>query len=73
MLPRLIVREHEKPETARRRFDGQLTVRRWETPGVQLPEETPQEKNAPWWWSKAEAEASTREFMAMARAKGMIE
>lgn len=72
MLTRLNVREKEKPETARRRFDGQLSVRAWQTPGSDQQTEQ-RDPTAPWWWDDREAERSTQEFMAMARAKGMIE
>lgn len=72
MLQRLAVRDNEKPETARKRFDGQLGVRAWATPGSETPTTDPQEASTPWWWSKAEADQSSRAFMEMARAKGMI-
>src|SRR3546814_7369128 len=32
MLTRLSVRDNEKPETARKRFDGQLAVHAWARP-----------------------------------------
>jgi hypothetical protein len=54
MLQRLQVRENEKPDTARRRFDGQLDVRAWATPGSETREPDPLEPGAPWWWSGAE-------------------
>jgi hypothetical protein len=72
MVQRLTVRDNEKPETARKRFDGQLGVRAWATPGGEIPESDPQETPTPWWWSKAEADQSSQAFMDMARAKGMI-
>lgn len=71
MLQRLNVREKEKPEAARKRFDGQLGVRAWATPGTEAKEPEPRDPKAPWWWDNAE-EAS-QPFMAMARARGMVE
>lgn len=73
MLQRLNVRENEKPDAARRRFDGQLGVRAWATPGSEATEPDPQETPTPWWWNKAEADQSSRMFMELARAKGMVE
>ena len=71
MVQRLAVRENEKPETARKRFDGQLAVRNWATPGTELKEPDPtRDPKAPWWWDTTE-EAS-QPFMDMARAKGLI-
>lgn len=72
MLTRLNVREKEKPEAARKRFDGQLRVRAWQTPGSK-PEQLEQyDPQAPWWWNRSEADQSAQMFMEMARAKGMI-
>ena len=73
MVQRLAVRENEKPETARKRFDGQLGVRDWATPGTELKETAPRDPNAPkvpWWWDSAED--ASQPFMDMARAKGMV-
>lgn len=72
MLTRLNVRDNEKPEAARKRFDGQLRVRAWQTPGS-TPEEAEQhDPKAPWWWSQSEADQSTQVFMELARARGRI-
>lgn len=72
MLTRLNVRDKEKPEAARKRFDGQLRVRAWQTPGSKAEEPEQHDPKAPWWWSRAEADQSAQMFMEMARAKGMI-
>ncbi|HEX9832543.1 MAG TPA: hypothetical protein VGA66_05545 [Mycobacterium sp.] len=72
MLTRLNVRDNEKPDAARKRFDGQLGVRAWATPGSETRETDPAEAGTPWWWNKAEADQSADMFMEMARAKGMI-
>lgn len=72
MLDRLNVRDRESPQTARRRFDGQIGVRDWAAPGRQRAESSGQQDTTPWWWSKEEAEQSTDFFMEMARAKGMV-
>jgi len=72
MLQRLTVRDNEKPETARKRFDGQLRVRAWQTPGSKTEEPEQHEPKAPWWWSRAEADQSTQVFMELARARGRI-
>jgi hypothetical protein len=72
MLTRLNVRDSEKPEAARKRFDGQLRVRAWQTPGSKPEEPEQHDQKTPWWWSRSEADQSTQVFMEMARAKGMI-
>jgi hypothetical protein len=55
MIERLPVRENEQPDTARRRFDGQLGVRNWTTPSTAYkPPEQPRDPKAPWWWEGAE-------------------
>ena len=54
MLQRLSVHDREKPEAARKRFDGQLGVRAWATPGSEAKEPEPREAGAPWWWEGAE-------------------
>jgi hypothetical protein len=70
MVQRLNVRENETPDRARKRFDGQLGIRAWATPGVELQEPKPVDPKAPWWWQGAED--ASQPFVAMARAKGMI-
>lgn len=50
MVQRLSVRENEKPETARKRFDGQLSVRAWTTPGTEDKAPEPRDSRAPYWW-----------------------
>lgn len=72
MLQRLNLRENEKPDAARKRFDGQLGVRAWTTPGADPIEPDTTDTTTPWWWNKTEAEQSANFFMEMARAKGMI-
>jgi hypothetical protein len=72
MVQRLNVRENEKPENARRRFDGQLGVRAWTTPGTE-PQQQDTNTRGPWWWNQAEADRTSQMFMEMARAKGMVE
>ena len=72
MLQRLNVRDNEKPDAARKRFDGQLGVRAWATPGTEPTEPEPADTRTPWWWNKAEADQSSQVFMEMARAKGRI-
>jgi hypothetical protein len=72
MVTRLNVRDKEKPEAARKRFDGQLGVHAWATPGHPMTEPDPGEQKTPWWWSKAEADQSSQVFMEMARARGMV-
>jgi hypothetical protein len=54
MIQRLNVREGQTPEAARKRFDGQLGVPGWETPGHEAREPEPREAGAPWWWTSAE-------------------
>lgn len=73
MLNRLIVRDNEQPEAARRRFDSQLHVPNWGTPAQQRSDPPPAETAAPWWWDKKQAEQSTDFFMQMARERGMVE
>ena len=70
MVQRLSVRENEKPETARKRFDGQLAVRAWTTPSTR--DKTPDQRDpkAPYWWDGAEDATNT--WVAMARAEGKI-
>lgn len=60
MLTRLSVRENEKPDTARKRFDGQLGVRNWALPGAphKEPDQT-RDPKAPWWWEGAEDASQT--------------
>ncbi|MBU3058246.1 hypothetical protein, partial [Pseudomonas indica] len=70
MVQRLSGRENEKPEAARKRFDGQLSVRNWATPGTEHKPSQQSGRKTPWWWNSAE-EAS-QPFMELARAKGMI-
>lgn len=72
MLTRLNVRDKEKPETARRRFDGQLSVRAWASPGHPMADPVPEAERTPWWWDRTEAEQSAQAYMDQARAKGMI-
>lgn len=71
MLTRLNVRDNEKPEAARSRFDGQLRVHAWQTPSSK-PEQQEHDPKTPWWWSQAEAEQSSQVFMELARATGRI-
>lgn len=54
MLQRLNVRENDKPDTARKRFDGQLGVRAWTIPGAEHQTPEPRDPKAPWWWEGAE-------------------
>lgn len=53
MIQRLDVDEEkgQKPEDARREFDGKLGVAVWRMPGA--PERLVEEKDpgAPWWWT----------------------
>lgn len=72
MLTRLKVSDNEKPETARKRFDGQLGVQAWARPGQPMAAPEPGQQRTPWWWNQTEADQSTDFFMEMARAKGMI-
>jgi len=71
MLQRLHVREGQTPDAARKRFDGQLDVRAWATPGTEAKETVARDPKAPWWWDNAED--ASQPFMAMARARGMVE
>lgn len=73
MLQRLTVRDNEKPEAARKRFDGQLGVRTWQTPGHDIPDPEQAAQATPWWWNKTDADQASQMFMEMARAKGMVE
>lgn len=50
MVQRLAVRDNETPDRARRRFDGQLGVRAWTTPGTEHKQPEPRDPKAPWWW-----------------------
>lgn len=54
MVQRIAVRDNETPDRARKRFDGQLGVRAWATPGTELKEPEPRDPRAPWWWTSAE-------------------
>lgn len=54
MVQRLNVRDNEKPDAARKRFDGQLGVRAWTTPGTEHQAPTPTDPKAPWWWDGTE-------------------
>jgi len=54
MIQRLGVRDNETPDRARKRFDGQLGVRAWTTPGTQQKQPQPRDPKAPWWWDGAE-------------------
>lgn len=54
MVQRLSVRENEKPDTARMRFDGQLGVRTWTVPGTEHQTPEPRDPKAPWWWDGTE-------------------
>lgn len=71
MVQRIGVRDNETPDRARKRFDGQLGVRAWTTPGTKTTEHTQAQPNPPWWWNQAEADNSSQMFMEMARARGM--
>lgn len=62
MLQRLNVRDSETPETARRRFDGQLGVRSWAAPGNDVTEPEQIEAATPWWWDGAEQ--ASQSFLA---------
>ncbi|GKQ35200.1 hypothetical protein [Streptomyces sp. A012304] len=73
MVQRLSVRENEKPEAARRRFDGQLGVRDWATPGTEHKPSQQSGRKTPWWWNQAEADHTSQMFLEMARAQGRIE
>ncbi len=51
MLQRLIVREGQTEEQARRKFDADLGVSAWALPGRDRREIEPQpDTGAPWWW-----------------------
>lgn len=55
MVQHLPVRDNETPDRARQRFDGQLGVRNWATPGAELKAPDPaRDPKAPWWWESAE-------------------
>lgn len=54
MVQRLSHRENERPDTARKRFDGQLDVRTWTVPGAEHQTPEPRDPKAPWWWDGAE-------------------
>jgi hypothetical protein len=65
MLQRLIVREGQTEEQARKRFDADLGVSAWALPGRERREPEPvQDPGAPWWWTDAE-EASQSWLTAM--------
>lgn len=72
MVQRLNVRENEKPENARKRFDGQLGVRNWATPGKDHQPSQQDAQKTPWWWNQAEADQTSQMFLEMARAQGRI-
>lgn len=71
MLQRLIVHDGQTEEQARATFDADLGVSAWATPGRQARDVEPVEPGAPWWWHGAED--ASQSFMAMARARGMID
>ena len=54
MLERLIVREGQKPEAARRSLDVSLGVDGWAVPGRESRSAKPRDPGAPWWWKDAE-------------------
>jgi hypothetical protein len=58
--------EEEKPEVTRKRFDNELSVKRWRiTPDhVDKYASAPVDDAAPWWW-EGDAEASDSFLEAM--------
>lgn len=72
MVQHISVRDNETPDAARKRFDGQLDVRAWGTPGNEMTPTDNSSPRTPWWWNQAEADQSANYFMQMARAKGMV-
>ena len=70
MVQRISDGHNEQPGTARKRFDGQLDVRAWTTPGTRDRTPPPRDPKAPWWWDGAED--ATTAWVAQARARGMI-
>lgn len=64
MLSRLTVRDGQKPEQARREFDGMLGVRDWPVNGPVRPSDGLRDQSAPWWWESDE-EASQGFLAAM--------
>lgn len=55
MLQRLIIRDGQTEEAARAKFDADLGVSAWASPGHdrRTVEPTPDD-GAPWWWTGAE-------------------
>lgn len=65
MLQRLIVRDGQTEEAARARFDADLGVSAWATPGhARRALEPTSDDGAPWWWTGAE-DASQSFLVAM--------
>lgn len=54
MLERLVVREGQSPDSARRQLDHALMVPGWAVPGREPRETTPRDPGAPWWWESAQ-------------------
>ena len=54
-----MVKEGQRPEMVRARFDAQLGVDSWRTPGRQELPAPLVEPNAPWWWKGAEEASSS--------------
>lgn len=54
MLERLVIKEGQKPEAARRQFDASLSVGGWPVPGREHRSAEPRDPGAPWWWEGAE-------------------
>ncbi|KAF2774615.1 hypothetical protein [Streptomyces sp. OM5714] len=55
MLQRLIIRDGQTEEAARAKFDADLGVSAWASPGHTRRELEPTpDDGAPWWWTGAE-------------------
>jgi len=54
MLRRLVVRENQTPESARKVLDGQLGVSGWAVPAREARSVPKRDPRAPWWWESAE-------------------
>lgn len=70
MLQRLIVHDGQSEEQARAKFDADLGVSAWATPGRERrPVQQTPDDGAPWWWTGAE-DASQSFLAAMGVSLG---
>lgn len=67
MCQRLIVKEGQTEEQARRELDEALGVPTWETPGSRAVPRKPRPEGAPMWWT--DDEDASQSFL---KAQGVV-